>query len=315
MIVKRFSGIRVPLSALLIFLASSLSAEIYQWKDENGRVHFGDKPDEAIVDDGHAKKISIRKKTYLPLDVNFSTVEYSLPPDTQFKTTLAIRKMREIYLDYLGLNLKDLSEFNIKIFGSKESFSRYRDKHFPNSESATGVFWKKRNEAIVWKNKNFKRMLGVTTHEMSHALIAMEFSRPPRWLNEGLAEYVESMEVSGQSITLSPQDYWLKVVRKHAYAKDLPSLSQLINWPAKSWKARNKKDGLSYAMSWSLVHFLMSSKDNRNVLKQYLEDLSQSERQFNSAKSMDKAYPGGMKKLEQDWENWISRSFIASHTY
>ena len=44
----------------LFLLACSASAEIYQWTDENGRVHFGDNPNKNVA----AKTVKVEINTY-----------------------------------------------------------------------------------------------------------------------------------------------------------------------------------------------------------------------------------------------------------
>lgn len=45
---------------LLVFLSSFVSAEIYKWVDEKGRVHFGDSPKQNVK----AEKVSVRVNSY-----------------------------------------------------------------------------------------------------------------------------------------------------------------------------------------------------------------------------------------------------------
>lgn len=303
-------------SIALISLCLSSHAGIYQWVDENGQIHFGDQPD--TNSQKSVNVLDIKTKQHFPLEVHFTYVNHQQHPDTEQKTAFAIRKMRDMYSNVLGLELHELDSFNVKIFGSQKEFAVYRDRYYPNSETATGLYSAKNNEAIVWQNRDFQSMLGVVIHEMSHALLRMALKTPPRWVNEGLAEYFESMQVSGQSVTLKPQLAWKDTVKDYYFAGHQIQLADLVSWDWKQWLTFNQNHNLSYASSWSLTHFLMSSDAGKHSLKQYLQDLDQSlknKQNLDDAASFEASYPGGLKALQTEWENWLTRDFIASHTY
>jgi len=60
-------------TSMFMFLASSAVAEIYQWKDKNGNVHFSDKPNLSLKNGQEAKQLTLKKGN----NVNFAKTKDS----------------------------------------------------------------------------------------------------------------------------------------------------------------------------------------------------------------------------------------------
>ena len=106
-------------------------------------------------------------------------------------------------------------------------------------------------------------------HELAHYLSAYSLSRQPRWLSEGLAEYLETLRLSEdgqtavvgaphlQAITLMSS--WLQAVRQ-GLAQGW-TMQRVIQWD-RTLEAReqDKEVGANYAGSWLLVHWLVNER-------------------------------------------------------
>jgi tetratricopeptide (TPR) repeat protein len=111
----------------------------------------------------------------------------------------------------------------------------------------------------------------VIFHEYTHLLINHSFDNAPLWFNEGIAEYYSSFIISDdQKIVLG------RNIGEHVYLlrdnKMLP-LKTLFAVDHKSPHYNEaKKQGIFYAQSWALVHYLLIGKaGKREQLGKFLD--------------------------------------------
>jgi tetratricopeptide (TPR) repeat protein len=101
-------------------------------------------------------------------------------------------------------------------------------------------------------------------HECAHFIVNSNLGDPPLWFNEGLAEYYSTFDISNgdKKITLGVP------VRSHAYLlrerfMPLPDLLQVKHGsPAYN---EGDKNGVFYAESWALVHYLLQGDKGQRV--------------------------------------------------
>jgi tetratricopeptide (TPR) repeat protein len=104
-------------------------------------------------------------------------------------------------------------------------------------------------------------------HESVHLLIDSRARRMPDWLNEGLALYYSTFELSdadGRAVIGRPIAEYLRTVR----TRGLLPLATLFAIERDSADYNEAdKSGLFYAESWALVHYLISGHDGRRQLQ------------------------------------------------
>jgi hypothetical protein len=99
----------------------------------------------------------------------------------------------------------------------------------------------------------------VIFHEYTHLLVNNTFKNAPVWFNEGLAEYYSTFKITDdRKITLGTP------IGNHVYllrdSKMLP-LRTLFEVDHKSpHYNESKKQGIFYAQSWALMHYLLIGK-------------------------------------------------------
>lgn len=287
----------------LILFCNLASAEIYKWTDENGRIHFGDSPHEKIGD----KKKDLSKQYAQPtrnFSVTVSPVNYDLPLDTKRKIITAVTKTFLILNEYSNIPFKESVNISVKVFGNQQEFLAYQKKHISKIISKSGYYSPKSNQAVVWKNRNVKRMLSVITHEAFHTILWTNYKHIPSWLNEGFAEYFELINVFGTTAVIELSDYWVRIVKTAIRQDAAPSLKYFINMDRKQWKELNKESSLSYAMGWSLVYYLMSSKEGRKLIVELFRERNENPDMVMSD-IIKKHYPEGITQLQIYWENWV----------
>jgi hypothetical protein len=92
---------------------------------------------------------------------------------------------------------------------------------------------------------------GKLLHELAHYLSSFALLRQPRWFAEGMAEYLETLEMSGSSVRLgAPHAENLKVLRREG-ALPLDTL-----WSAEEPGSSASFSYHFYASAWLWFHFL-----------------------------------------------------------
>mgnify|MGYP002713164493 CR=1 FL=1 len=181
------------------------SGSIYRWVDDKGRVHFSDKEPGAQVNSEQMSVHYQNKKRYFNLEIIEDTS--SLPAFTRDKVSADVRQIygilsRDMALDHLRRVL-----LNVRIIESQDAFQDYRAKVAPQISTKSGFYIGKGNEAVIFQGDNDERMLAVVRHEATHVIVAGLYGYSPVWFNEGLAEYFEHMQLSGQLRQVQPVGY------------------------------------------------------------------------------------------------------------
>jgi tetratricopeptide (TPR) repeat protein len=111
----------------------------------------------------------------------------------------------------------------------------------------------------------------VIFHEYTHLLVKNTFENAPLWFNEGLAEYYSTFKISeDRKVEIG------KAIGKHVYLlrenKMLP-LKMLfeVNHQSPHYN-ESKKQGIFYAQSWALMHYMLIGKSGKvEPLTKFLE--------------------------------------------
>jgi hypothetical protein len=82
-------------------------------------------------------------------------------------------------------------------------------------------------------------LLEVVTHEGNHALMHHLFGQVPPWLNEGLSEYLERMQVFGQAVVIPPNPEWGALVKTKVGDRSVMPLSEYLALNQADWQPRN----------------------------------------------------------------------------
>jgi hypothetical protein len=153
----------------------------------------------------------------------------------------------------------------------------------------------------------------VFLHELTHAFIGRTFSRVPLWLNEGLAQYFETMRVEpGRVVVGDP------IEGSGIPANQMPSLSALLAADATTFYAgRNAHsvDGMYqqtsyYAGCWYLVHMFMHA--NENYRTRFLDFLDALKRREPAANAWVRAFDETIsRQLAVDYLEYLRADSLA----
>lgn len=145
----------------------------------------------------------------------------------------------------------------------------------------------------------------VIFHEYTHLLVNNSFDNAPLWFNEGLAEYYSSFIINDdQKIVLG------RNIGEHVFLlrdnKMLP-LKTLFEVDHKSpHYNESKKQGIFYAQSWALVHYLLIGKaGKREQLGKFL-DLVNARVAIEDA--CQQAFGMPLEGMEKELRNYVNQS-------
>jgi len=275
---------------------------VYTWTDENDIAHFSDKPPTL----GDFKSINYAGNKVLDyFDLTLNT--NSLPYDFHQQLSLKLTKLFELYgqlLDHSALRKIDIK---LTIFASKNDFEQYK-KSFKNrvSANAQGFYVGAKNEAALFyttKEQTMKTALHEATHAINRGIIGFT----PRWLNEGLAEYAEQLQLNGQYGIILPNTSWIK---QGYVSSNLVSLQALFSATNDGWQG--KQEYRLYATSWVFIHFMMDTPQRQKQLAKLINYELQMKCDRLNIKAINKILAIPLPTLEQRFRAWLTRK-VRSH--
>ena len=141
-------------------------------------------------------------------------------------------------------------------------------------------------------------------HEYTHLLVNNTFENAPLWFNEGLAEYYSTFKITDdQKVTLgNPISSHVFLLRQ---SKMLPlrTLFQ-VDHSSPHYNEANKQ-GIFYAESWALMHYLLIGKAGRvEQLANFLE-LTNSEVELD--KAFQQAFAVPFEAMEKDLRSYVKQ--------
>lgn len=297
---RRLAGIAI--GGLILLAANAAGNGIYQWRDADGRLHFGDQPPQSAA----TEDLSQRYDYSLPFSIVIDGVDYSVPPPLRDRISTSVTKIFAIYRQALGMEYPDSAEFRIMIYATEQDFRAYQQRVAPVLENAAGFYNSASNQITTWAIPDQRALIQLIVHECSHAISASNNHTIPGWLNEGLAEYFENLQLHGLSADVPLDQHWLRILQQRRIGERADHLRATISAPYKQWYAANGPDNLSYATSWSLVWYLMDSAEGRRLINRLLTT-PHPDASF-SQQLIDQQWPGGFNALEQSWRQWLKNA-------
>ncbi len=166
-----------------------------------------------------------------------------------------LEELRAVLLQTIGYESFEARPLHIIVFGSEGSFSPHA------FFDRTGGFYLRAPDAAYigvsadprW---NPTRLI---SHEYVHAVLADHIPDAPLWLNEGFAEFFESISVDGSSASIGlPLEDRLQQLKRAS----LIPMDVLLDVDRKSvyYTGAEERDRY-YAQSWGLVHALLLGSD------------------------------------------------------
>lgn len=268
----------------------------WSWQDDEGVANFGDAPPEGV--NGTATVLRAGNAEYY---VTLDAVDTVLPAYFEGRLNAAAKRIYDQWRDWLGDEALVRSHVNLRFFGNEQDFLELWGKP-GGAWSPLGFYRIRNNEAVILTFPGRHRStLSTAFHEMSHLITAWHLGPSAPWLNEGLAEYFETMDVRWQEGRFSRNRTHLQLLRELG---PLP-IATLTTIASGDWTEADAEH--RYASAWALVAFLQDSAHGREVLT----DILRQTHKQRCAVPVDAApllagYRGGVAGLEADLHTWIN---------
>ena len=151
--------------------------------------------------------------------------------------------------------------------------------------------------------------LSAAFHEYVHLFVKDNLPNCPLWLNEGLAEFYSTAELSnGDAVVGAPIPSYINLLR----SSELLPLSSLlsVNHSSAHYNERDKR-GVFYAESWALVHYLMLANNGQRQtqIARYLSLLATG---VSVEASFNMAFQMGFSSMEKELGEYVRRNEFQS---
>ncbi|UCC23289.1 MAG: DUF1570 domain-containing protein [Planctomycetota bacterium] len=228
-----------------------------------------------------------------------------------------VSRIFETYRQSFGFSYPDNFKIQITIFINKDRFVEYQKEQGKKSIADSAYYSVRFREGVVYwrtyskKTKDAKDMVSAVFHEVSHMLLMTEVRGIPLWINEGLAEYFDGLNVFGENRRVYLHEHhhrWIKRWNRNSFPVEL---DEYLSLKHKEWHKLNREVencNAAYTMGYSLVYFMMSRSSTEKVLKELLWDFKRHGRKANSIAIINKHYRGGLENFEKQWRKWIPKA-------
>ena len=255
---------------------------------------------------------SISTNLYSSIKITYSGEE--LPDKVASKIDLMISTMYDFYSK---VGVLEESEVELIVFKNIKDGYRYMRTIYPDNPNykhfhgekpivsyVGGVYVGHLSKAVILGMENgIENALKTIYHELSHHFTQEVFKYKkfqPVWLNEGLAEYFEGMQVKGKNIKGSQVPLHQKGQIKTMIMLDEFDVYKILSLPQIEFKQRLQKDGgLYYSISHVLVAVIIEQIGLDGFAKM-VNAIANRNLSDNIADIVSQNYKGGLKDLEND---------------
>jgi hypothetical protein len=275
--------------------------DIYTWTNKNDVYHVSDKP----PTEGKFKLFNYAGEKvfdYFSLDLNTE----NLPYDFNEKLTLKLNKLFEIYGQLLDRSSLKKVDINLRIYASKVAFNQVKAKNnMPVGDNTPGFYSHATNQAHLLLT-NHAATMRTATHEATHAINRGIIGYSPRWLNEGLAEYSEYIEVKGNSSRVYPNQNWIS---NGLVSEQLLPLDKLLAANNGDWNSKLRSR--LYATSWAFIYFMMDNQQRKDMLAKIIKYEQQNLCIVTSIQQVDNIIGMPIEGLQRQFSRWSNQRLIA----
>ncbi|WP_444921071.1 DUF4124 domain-containing protein [Microbulbifer sp. CnH-101-G] len=292
------------LTTLLSLAPISVTAKIYKWTDENGQVHFSDKKIESVEQE--VIKPRNHTSSWSRYDISVETIDTNLSKQELNKIVADVNLVYEFYDRVLFFDFYKTVPVKVLVLKNKKAYYEHLRKRLGEAPPASyGIYFPNDNQIVVYIQKDRARTFRTIKHEVSHAITDTVTPYAQSWLNEGLAEQMETLsKVEGQlRITSHWENYkWVNPPLRH---EKLMDIGTFIRLPNTKWRHEQRNGSAPLqAQAGQFIYFLLSKPTGKSFVIRLMHKLERGNR-THSYYLVDKDYIGGIKGLEINWRNWL----------
>ncbi|WP_299580077.1 DUF4124 domain-containing protein [uncultured Microbulbifer sp.] len=294
------------IAALFLSLTSFTAiANIYKWTDKNGQVHFSDQKIDSVQQE------VIKPKSHTSYwsrhDISVEAVDTNLSKQELNKIVEDVNLVYEFYDRVLFFDFYKTVPVKVLVLKDKKAYYEHlRERMGKEPSSSYGVYFPQDNQIIVYIQKERARTFRTIKHEVSHAITDTVTPYSPSWLNEGLAEQMETLSRSGEQLRITRHMENYRWINPPEYREQLMDIATFLSLPSKNWRhqLRSGKARLQ-PQTGQFLYFLLSTPTGKSFVIRLIHKFERGDRTL-SYYHVDKDYIGGIKSLEINWRNWLS---------
>lgn len=289
---------------LLMVLAGPGSAKIYKWVDENGQVHFSDRQDHRVEQE--EVRVTPVASDWSRFEIDIRTVDVELSDEELGQIEGGVNNVYEFFDRVLSFDMIRTVPVNILILKDSRAYRNYLiSRNQGMAVASYGLYIPSEHQIVVYVHEERSRTFRTIKHEVSHAVIDSVVPYAPSWLNEGLAEQMETIErdASGLYFERHEENRWM--VAKARDLGVLTDIDEFLKLPSEQWRHADFSGRSSLrAQSGQFVYFLLSKPTRRNFVVRLMHNFNRGDRTL-SYYLVDDNYLGGVTMLGLDWRRWL----------
>jgi tetratricopeptide (TPR) repeat protein len=271
---------------LLLSAALCMASTDESWKSVSS-------PNFLLVSNTDEREMRLVTQSLEEFRAAISQLPFAVQLETQRRTTVIMFRSRSDYRPFAPLLLG--GKPSVRVAG-----------HFQTGPEMDYI-------ALSADEQDERSPSSVAIHEYVHALIKHSFRRAPVWLNEGLAEYYSTFELSiGYRKALLGRQ-----IESHAqYLSEqelIPLETLLAVDPYSPYYDEPEKRRLFYAQSWALVHYLLNGRpvNGSRELARFLELQASG---ISLEECVRQAFQMELKGLEKELARYVGLARYAAET-
>jgi tetratricopeptide (TPR) repeat protein len=188
---------------------------------------------------------------------------------TTRRIAVDLEELRAVLSELTDYKLQAPIPTSIYVFKGDRSFRPYKTLYQGQPATLSGYFAATEDANFIAINADSRDASAVIYHEFVHYVANNNMWYLPVWFSEGLAEFYESFDVSGDTVYIGLP------IRRHLIelrGRAPISLEELfaVDYSSELYNESSRR-GIFYAQSWALVHYLLlGDEGRRQELNRYL---------------------------------------------
>lgn len=230
----------------------------------------------------------------LPQKLLINEIGFQLTAQERENIQLLSEYESQIYNGLFNTRRNDSLLITINLY---KKFSDYKNASLAATTgviSKTGFYSPRLKQIFVYRTDDFVTTL---VHEMSHSFMHHNMENIPRWFNEGLAVFFESMAVGYGQVSVAVQRARISAVIRYIQVEKV-DLREFLQLSDQNWMNKSKRDYL-YNVSYSIVYFM--TKSNPAFTKKLLLELKQGKTSVNAIEALS---DGGFDNFEMRYRHF-----------
>jgi Tfp pilus assembly protein PilF len=246
--------------------------------------------------------------------INLQTKNFNIVSDASEGATrqLALKLEQFQHITSLLFNIKRpfTVPITVIVFKDDGAFRPFKPLYNGKPANIAGYFQRGDDESMIALNigGNEQHPMYVIFHEYTH-VITSYIKRPwPVWLNEGVAELYSTFEVNENKVDLGrPVENHVRLLRENKLIPLQALFSVDLHSPAYN---EREKQGIFYAESWALVHYLMFG-DKSAHRPQFLEFVKLLDSGVSGDKAFTQVFGSDLSAVEKGLRQYVNGNFYA----